>query len=191
MANVLHSAASGIHPGAYVQSTAPTSPLDHILWVDTSSGPPYALKTWNAGASAWQAVGTGAAAGSITYHFSALGAAVTMTTTPTFYSGPSVTCAAGTWALLSAVTVLGVAGAGSGVVGRIFDGSAAQASGQALVAASQIETIVLGTVQVIGGSTTFTAQAQSTQNNCSLRSATNNPSGQGNNATWILAIQLA
>lgn len=57
MANIVHSLANGIHPGAHYAGSAPTPAQDHVLWVDTSSGPPFQLNVWNAGSSAWQAVG--------------------------------------------------------------------------------------------------------------------------------------
>jgi hypothetical protein len=57
---ILHHHALGIHPGAFVQSSAPhTSDVqDGVLWVDTSIAPPYQLKVWDEGAGAWRAVGT-------------------------------------------------------------------------------------------------------------------------------------
>ncbi len=87
MANVLHSAAAGIHPGAYHQSSAPSSPADGILWVDTSSGPPYTLKVWKASASAWQQVGLSAGGGG----------ADTILTTFTLASDLNVSPGADTW----------------------------------------------------------------------------------------------
>lgn len=54
-----HSLATTIHKGAYVQSTAPTGAAiaAGILWVDTSSGPPYQLNSRNAANTAWEHVG--------------------------------------------------------------------------------------------------------------------------------------
>src|SRR2546427_464560 len=54
---ILHSHATGIHPGAYVGPRAPTPSQDHVLWVDTSAGPPFQLKMWHAALSAWLPVG--------------------------------------------------------------------------------------------------------------------------------------
>jgi hypothetical protein len=65
MAYILHSLATGIHPGAYVQPTQPANPYtagdglshdlqDGVLWVDTSSGaPPYPVRVWQASTNSW------------------------------------------------------------------------------------------------------------------------------------------
>lgn len=59
MGCVLHHNALGIHPGAFVQDSAPDTAevQDGVLWVDTSSGPPYQLKVWDLGAATWHLVG--------------------------------------------------------------------------------------------------------------------------------------
>lgn len=59
MATRDHADAVSVHLGAYVQATEPTGAHIRagILWVDTSSGPPYQLKSRNAGNTAWEAVG--------------------------------------------------------------------------------------------------------------------------------------
>lgn len=60
---VLHHQARGVHPAAIVQDTAPDPVAlglqDRVLWVDTSTGPPFQLKCWNAGLSTWQLIGSG------------------------------------------------------------------------------------------------------------------------------------
>lgn len=69
----LHSQATGIHPGAYVQPIAPANPYtvggvsyelpNGVLWVDTSSGPPYQLKLWDVATPGWLLVGLVSATG--------------------------------------------------------------------------------------------------------------------------------
>jgi hypothetical protein len=56
---VPHHQALGIHPGAFVQPDVPSSTdiQNHCLWVDTSTGPPYQLRVWDAAAVAWRNVG--------------------------------------------------------------------------------------------------------------------------------------
>lgn len=39
-----------------VAASAPASTIDGLLWVDTSSGPPYALSVWHAQTATWHAV---------------------------------------------------------------------------------------------------------------------------------------
>jgi hypothetical protein len=53
---VYHHSALGIHPGAYYQHDAPTPRNNGDLWIDTSSGPPFALKVWDVESEAWLAV---------------------------------------------------------------------------------------------------------------------------------------
>lgn len=67
MADTNHSQTAGIHPGAYHQSTDPLTVGAGRLWVDTSSGPPYALKLRNAGDTGWDAVGSTATAPTFTW----------------------------------------------------------------------------------------------------------------------------
>ena len=60
---------NAIHPAAFVSATDPAStPSNNVtafkFWVDTSSGPPFALKMRNSINSAWQAVGTTGGSGS-------------------------------------------------------------------------------------------------------------------------------
>lgn len=55
---IQHHQAGGIHPGAFVSSTPPSTidVQDHVLWVDTSTGPPYQLKMWDQASGTWQAI---------------------------------------------------------------------------------------------------------------------------------------
>jgi hypothetical protein len=57
---VLHHRARGVHPGAFVQATEPitTDVQDGVLWVDTSTAPPFALRVWDQAAGLWHDVGT-------------------------------------------------------------------------------------------------------------------------------------
>lgn len=191
MANVLHSLAAGIHPGAYHQSSAPTPPQDGTLWVDMSSGPPYQLKVWNAGAAAWQGVGSGAAP-TLSSGESLLGADVAMTTSPTLYDGPSATLGAGTWLLWGMATVTVAGGGNAAMVGVLRDsGGTIYASGQLFVVAGQTDSMLLVARVAPSGSTTYKVSAQATLNACTLRAAVNNPAGHGNNATKLAWVQTA
>jgi hypothetical protein len=68
MAPILHSHAKGIHPGAFVQPTAPSADpslflQNGTLWVDTSTSEPYRLWTFHLADKSWHLVGTVAAHG--------------------------------------------------------------------------------------------------------------------------------
>ena len=53
-----HADATTIHLGAYVDATDPGAVGAGKLWVDTSTGPPYALKMRNTGDTGWDDVGS-------------------------------------------------------------------------------------------------------------------------------------
>lgn len=61
---LLHHRALGIHPGAFVQPTAPDPVAlglqSGVLWIDASVALPYPLRAWDAAAGVWRDVGRGA-----------------------------------------------------------------------------------------------------------------------------------
>src|SRR5690348_11253711 len=65
MAVTNHSAAAGIHPGAYVQSSDPGAVGAKILWIDTAGSSPI-WKKRNATNTGWDVVGVSAAAVDLT-----------------------------------------------------------------------------------------------------------------------------
>jgi hypothetical protein len=73
-----------VHPAAFVASSDPGAVGADKFWVDTSSGPPYALKKRNAANSAWEAVGGGTVSSvalTVPAEFSVSGSPVTSTGT--------------------------------------------------------------------------------------------------------------
>lgn len=64
----LHQDLTSIHLGAYVASSDPGAVGADKLWVDTSSGPPYALKKRNGADSGWEDVGaSGGGSGDVAF----------------------------------------------------------------------------------------------------------------------------
>lgn len=186
MANIVHSLANGIHPGAHYAGSAPTPSQDHVLWVDTSSGPPFQLKVWDAGSSTWQVVGISSSGGAPASGISALSADLTMTLANTIYDGPSTTLAAGTWMLWAQATVLG-GGIGNSAFNLVIrdSGGTAYGSAQAFQVLAQTDTAFCVARVSPGGSTLFKISAESSQAGSILKAQTTNPAGHGNNATAL------
>lgn len=64
MANVLHKNLTGsdaVHPAAFVQSSDPGAVGANLIWIDTTTGPPYTLKLRNVANTAWLIFAAGAA----------------------------------------------------------------------------------------------------------------------------------
>jgi len=156
MGNVLHSEAAGIHPGAYHQSSAPSSPADGILWVDTSAGPPYQMKVWVATSSAWQQVGIVSATGhGGTVASSAILTGSNFTLTANSWTDIlTLSCAAGTWLFYAQAQV--VSGQGNQNLGfRIWDGSNARGSVTRFIAnLGTTDAVTIFSDPVVLGSTT-------------------------------------
>jgi hypothetical protein len=58
-----HANATSIHKGAYVSATDPGPVGADKMWIDKSTGPPYALWVRNTANTAWEGVGTGGGGG--------------------------------------------------------------------------------------------------------------------------------
>ena len=142
-------------------------------------------------ATAWT---TPSAGGAITYAEAALDANVQLTSTGTFYDGPSVSLAAGTWLVLGYLTMTRNATTLATYTGRIVSGATTVASSQQTVVSANPHSanIALQAVVVLGATTTvkLTATSSAGTTTTNLRAATNTY-GDGNNATRIVAVQLA
>jgi hypothetical protein len=109
------------------------------------------------------------------YINSTLGSPVTMTTAATFYTGAMVALTAGTWLLVGQITFTVPGSAGTHTIeGRIYNGSAAVASGNQVVPASgqRPATMALNTVVVITGNTTYTLDLTSNVNSGQINAVT-------------------
>jgi hypothetical protein len=132
--------------------------------------------------------------GSISYQTAVLGADVTLSANNTWYSGPAITLAAGTWLITASGHYHRGATTATHVGLRIWNGSAAIASAGAYHASLSGINLQLAqsALVVLGGSTTMTLQMVTTVGNANalMKAATVN-NGVGNFATQIHAIQLA
>mgnify|MGYP001613687937 CR=1 FL=1 len=131
---------------------------------------------------------------SLTTAAASLGVDVTMTLANTWYDGPSILLAAGTWYITGAITVQLP---GTGVVtARLWDGTTTESSGSSSVTADPftattlIDTIPLPGLVVLGSSTTYKLSAASTVAASTIKAAAVD-NGVGNNASHIHAVRIA
>ncbi len=132
--------------------------------------------------------------GAITNAEALLGADVQLTTSNTWYDGPSVSLAAGTWLVTGHITFWRTATTATTWFGRITDGTNHHASSQMYTAslAGIGGNVSLNAVIVLTGTTTIKLQGTTNAGAtaCLMKAATT-ANGSGNNATIITAIKLA
>jgi hypothetical protein len=130
----------------------------------------------------------------LTYASAALGSAVSMPTTNTWYDGPAVSLTAGTWFVSGRVQFRRTATTATTWLARIFDGTAAVLSGQqytASVSGNSCEINMSGVV-VLAGAATLTVQGTTSAGNTACRMEPDTPQlSQGNHATNIVAVRIA
>lgn len=140
------------------------------------------------------AASNGSSAGSITNTEASLAADVQLPVSGTWYDGPGVSLAAGTWLVTAHVTLWRTATTATTWFSRITDGTNHHASSQAYtasVAGTGVNIAMTATLTLTG---TTTIKIQSTTSAgataCRMKAATT-ANGSGNNATQITAIKLA
>lgn len=126
------------------------------------------------------------------YAAKALAADVTCTTAGTWYDGPSVTLAPGTWLLTGQLTMGKPAATADVMYGRLSTGSVHYASAQAHCPATNphAATMQLQAVVVLTAATTIKLQGTSSVVSALIKAALT-ANGAGNNATMLQAVRLA
>jgi hypothetical protein len=133
------------------------------------------------GVPAWGALATASAS---------LGADVPLGSANTWYDGPSVSLAAGTWLLLAHITVHDTAAAAR-FTARLWDGSSVAASAEATtVGASLPGTLALAAVVTPGGTTTYTGTVANATDGSGVLLAACPDNGAGNTASSLCAVRL-
>jgi hypothetical protein len=119
-----------------------------------------------------------------------LGGDVPMTTANTWYDGPSVSLAAGTWFIVGTVTVAGAGGI-DGITAKLWDGSTAESSacGDIESGGGQVSLTVSGIV-AFGSTTTMKISATATTTGGTLKAFAPYNSA-GGNASHIRAFKIA
>ena len=137
---------------------------------------------------------TPSAAGTITSLSASLSADVALTTTSTWYNGPSVSLAAGTWLVIGRITHVRSATTAETIYARFSNGTNHYASTQFYHASVNGTGVVLPMFAVISLAATTTVKLQATSSagaSTSTMKAALTANGAGNNATNIIAIRLS
>jgi hypothetical protein len=144
---------------------------------------------------AWAADATGGGGGgSIANANGTLTVDVALPVTGTWYDGPSVSLAAGTWFVTAHVTLMRTATTALQYFARITDGTShvASANQYAVSATNNAINISMSAIVTVAMTATFKIQATTTVGAASnLMKAEIQVNGSGNNATQINAIKLA
>jgi hypothetical protein len=162
----------------------PAAGQNGARWIDTT-GP---TETYDNG-SAWVTLG---GAVSLTSSTNQLSSAVTMTSTNTFYDGPSLSLAAGTWLLLASIYIAPGTATGD-VTAKLWDGSAAFASAFATPGGTNLA-IQMALSAVVSPGTTTTYKVSAARDGGTgtwTIGAAAGANGAGNNASTLVAIKIA
>lgn len=136
---------------------------------------------------------TPSSSGAITYATASLSADVALTTSSTWYDGPSVSIAAGTWLVVGRITHVRAATTAETIFGRVTDGTNHYGSSQLYhPSASGSGTVLpISCIVTLASTTTIKLQATSSAGaSTSVMKAAMTANGSGNNATNITAIRL-
>lgn len=123
-----------------------------------------------------------------------MGADVQMPTSNTWYDGPSLSLAAGTYLVTASIQFWRTATTATTWFGRITDGTNHHASGQMYTAsvAGTGGVMALSAILTISSTTTIKLQGTTSAGAtaCLMKAATT-ANGSGNNATQITAVKIA
>ena len=137
---------------------------------------------------------TPASAGTITSLSASLSADVALTTTSTWYNGPSLSLPAGTWLVMGQITHVRSATTAEMIYARISDGTTHYSSTQFYHASVSGTGVVLPMIAKITLASTTTIKLQATSSagaSTSTMKAALTANGAGNNATNIIAVRLS
>jgi hypothetical protein len=137
---------------------------------------------------------TGGGGGSLTSAEASLSSDVQMPTSNTWYDGPSVSLAAGTWLINTHTTLARTATTALTYFNRLTDGTNHHASSSQYQASVANHTVSIGLSAVITLASTTTIKIQSASNagaTSVLMKAALLANGSGNNATQITAVKIA
>ena len=137
---------------------------------------------------------TPASAGTITSLSASLSADVALTTTATWYDGPSVSLPAGTWLVIGQITHVRSATTAETIYSRISNGTTHYSSTQFYHASVTGTGVILPMIAKITLAATTTIKLQATSSagaSTSTMKAALTANGAGNNATNIIAVRLS
>lgn len=129
--------------------------------------------------------------GSLTTATANLGADVSIAASNTWYDGPSVSLAAGTWFIVGHVTVKSsLTGTLQHTTAKLWDGTTVLDSGETSFSSTDHHTITLSGIVSLAGTTTLKISV-ATDNTFTTLLAAASHNGAGNNASTIRAIKVA
>ena len=114
---------------------------------------------------------------------------VALTNANTYYDGPSVSLAAGTWLVIGVVTV---AGNGSNVTAKLWDSTTVESSAEGTNPATGDQAVALTVAGIVapGSTPTYKVSVASSGTGNSIKAAAI-ANGAGNNASHIRAVRIA
>lgn len=190
--------------GFTVSTTPPSSPSVGDTWYKSDTGQMFVyydsfwVETGNGKQGPAGATGETGPAGTFTSAKDTLANDVTMTTGGTFYSGPSLSLAAGTHLVTAVATVASPNNAAMRVTARldnnaasVFYGEAQQSTAAAGGSTRGVASVPISTLIVLGSTTTVRLQATSTAASCILKAEANDSSSLADAATTIVAVKVA
>lgn len=118
-----------------------------------------------------------------------LATTVTMTAANTYYDGPTITLAAGTWLIVAQVTIEDPAGTGGRNTSKLWDGTTVSSSLESSAPAGASTAMTLSGIVAPTGSTTYKVSVASSQNLHTIR-ATAPTNSAGTNASHISAVKI-
>jgi hypothetical protein len=130
------------------------------------------------------------AAGSLTSQSADLASGVTMTAANTYYDGPTITLAAGTWLIVGQVTIEDPATTGGRNTAKLWDGTTVSSSLESSAPAGASIGMTLSGIVAPTGSTTYKVSVASSQTSHTIKSAAPTNSA-GTNASHISAVKIA
>lgn len=122
----------------------------------------------------------------LTSQAAALSSNVTLTNASTYYDGPSLSLAAGTWLVTGAVTIGGAA-AGTAYTAKLWDGTTVAASGSQTAYGTNNQAISVSAIVTLGGATILKISATASATGASMIA----DAGAGNTASHLRAVRIA
>jgi hypothetical protein len=129
------------------------------------------------------------ASGSLTSQSSDLGSTVTMTNANTYYDGPSITLAAGTWLIIGQVTIEDPSSTGGRNTAKLWNGTTVSSSLESTAPTGGTTAMTVSGIVAPTGSTTYKVSVASSQNSHTIRSTAPTNSA-GANASHISAVKI-
>jgi hypothetical protein len=127
---------------------------------------------------------------SLTSQSSNLASNVNMASSNTFYDGPTITLAAGTWLIVGQVTIEDGGSSGGRNTAKLWDGTTVSSSLESTAPVGGTTSMTLSGIVVPAGSTTYKVSVASSQAGHDIRSTAPTNSA-GANASHISAVKIA